>query len=110
MRQRYKRDLANALQVLNINELKVFYAIIVHYWSNYKYFISKQNFFNLWCELNDICHELDESFPDAHDDHKEMVSFCKAHPYYFIDILSPTLVNMLTDETEEHIKAFSLSE
>ena len=35
---------------------------------------------------------VDEGFPDPYDDHQLLKSFCQAHPYYFIDILSPELV------------------
>ena len=57
-----------------------------------KSFISKQNFFNLWCELNELCSEVDEGFPEPHDDHQLLKSFCQAHPFYFIDILDTGLV------------------
>jgi hypothetical protein len=51
-----------------------------------KVFISKKNFFNLWCELNVLCSEVEEGFPDPYD--RELIkSYCQAHPYYFIDIL-----------------------
>jgi hypothetical protein len=53
------------------------------------------NFFNLWCELNELCHELDESFPDYHYDHYEIKSFCKQYPFYFIDRLPLELVAKL---------------
>ena len=33
----------------------------------YRFFISKQNFFNLWCELNKLCHEVEDTF-DTHSD------------------------------------------
>ena len=90
-----KAQFKTYLRKFNRNELKAFYCLIVHYWANYKYFITKQNIFNLWCELNELCHEMDDSFPDPHDDHKAVVSFCKAHPYYFIDMLPPKLVQKL---------------
>ena len=32
-----------------------------------KAFISKQNFFNLWGELNVLCYEADEGFPNVDD-------------------------------------------
>ena len=51
-----------------------------------KYLLS---FLNLWCELNQLCHDIDESFPDPHDEHELVKDYCKAHPYYFIDILPP---------------------
>ena len=62
---------------------------MVHYWVKNKSFISKQNFFNLWCELNKLCSEVDEGFPEPHDDYKLLKSYCQAHPFYFIDILDP---------------------
>lgn len=77
---------------LNKQQLKQFYSILVHYWVNQKVFISKQNFKNLWCELNRICSEVDESFPEPCDDYELIKSFCQAHPFYFIDMLPPKLV------------------
>ena len=65
---------------------------MVHYWVKNKSFISKQNFFNLWCELNKLCSEVDEGFPEPHDDYKLLKSYCQAHPFYFIDMLEPGLV------------------
>ena len=84
--------LHDELLKLDKRQLKLFYSILVHYWVKNKSFISKQNFFNLWCELNELCCEVDESFPDPHDDHHRTTSFCKAHPFYFIDMLEPGLV------------------
>jgi hypothetical protein len=69
--------------------------MLVHYWVKYKFFISSQNFLNLWCELNKLCHEVDESFPDPYDDRELLKSFCQAHPYYFIDILDRELITDL---------------
>ena len=80
---------------LNNRQLKMIYGILVHYWVKNKYFISSQNFLNLWCELNYLCSEVDESFPDPYDDHELLKSFCQAHPYYFIDILDPELITDL---------------
>ena len=90
-----KRQLRNTLERLDKYQFKLFLNIIVHYWANYKFFLSKMNFFNLWCELNEFCHETDESFPDQHTDHKLMKSFCLEHPYYFVDILDLELVKKL---------------
>lgn len=73
------------LSKLSLLQFKQFYCLFVHYWTNYKCFISQQNLFNLWCELNQLCHESDESFPDQYDDHEVMKSFCMTYPYYFID-------------------------
>ena len=65
---------------------------MVHYWVKNNSFISKQNFFNLWCELNELCSEVNEGFPEPHDDYKLLKSYCQAHPFYFIDILDLGLV------------------
>ena len=90
-----KAQFKTYLRKFNRNELKAFYCLIVHYWANHKYFITERSFFNLWCELNQLCHEMDESFPDQYNDHKAVASFCKAHPYYFIDMLPTKLVQKL---------------
>ncbi len=84
--------LKEELLKLDKRQLKLFYSVLVHYWLKNKSFISKQNFFNLWCELNELCNEVDEGFPEPHDDHQLLKSFCQAHPFYFIDILDPGLV------------------
>ena len=84
--------LKDELLKLNKRQLKLFYSVLVHYWLKNKSFISKQNFFNLWCELNELCSEVDEGFPEPHDDHELLKSFCQAHPFYFIDILDTELV------------------
>jgi len=76
------------LSKLNKDQLKAFYGMLVHYQVSQKAFISKQNFFNLWCELNKLCYEVDESFPDIYD-HELVKSYCHQHLYYFIDILEP---------------------
>lgn len=91
-------DLYEYLLKLNAYQFKIFYGALVYYWAKYKLFISKQNFFNLWCELNLACHELDESFPDQYDDRDLICSFCKAHPYYFIDRLPIPLIAKLFAE------------
>jgi hypothetical protein len=90
-----KIQLKNTLEALDKYQFKLFLNIIVHYWANYKFFMSKMNFFHLWCELNELCHETDESFPDQHTDHKLMKDFCIKHPYYFVDILDLGLVKKL---------------
>ena len=87
-----KSILKDELLKLDKRQLKLFYSVLVHYWIRNRAFISKQNFFNLWCELNELCCEVDESFPDPHDDHHLTTSFCQAHPFYFIDMLEPGLV------------------
>ena len=79
------------LSKLDKAQLKVFYGMLVHYWVTQKAFISKQNFFNLWCELNVLCHEINEGFPDI-TDHELIKSYCHQHPYYFIDILDTGIV------------------
>jgi hypothetical protein len=82
------------LSKLDKAQLKAFYGMLVHYWVNKKAFISKQNFFNIWCELNVLCHEIDEGFPDI-TDHELIKSYCHQHPYYFIDILDTGIVAKL---------------
>lgn len=90
--------LYECLKNLSAAQFKVFYAALVHYWARYKFFISKQNFLNLWCEFNLLCHEFDESFPDPFDDHEAVKDFCHFHPYYFIDRLPLDLVAKLIAE------------
>ena len=85
------------LSKLEKAQLKAFYGMLVHYWVTQKAFISKQNFFNLWCELNVLCHEVDEGFPDI-TDHELIKSYCHQHPYYFIDILDTGIVAKLLCE------------
>lgn len=92
------RPLYVLLNKLDAKHFKIFFSIFVHYWLNHKCFISDQNFLNLWCELNQFCHETDESFPDQYDDRKEISSFCQAHPYYFIDMLPIDLIAKLFAE------------
>ena len=87
-----KEILKDALSKLDKKQLKLFYGILVHYWIKYKFFMSKQGFYNLWCELNELCHDVDDSFPEPHDDYKLLKSYCLANPYYFIDILDTSLV------------------
>ena len=87
-----KSILKDELLKLDKRQLKLFYSILVHYWLKNTSFISKQNFFNLWCELNELCSEVDEGFPEPHDDHQLLKSFCQAHPFYFIDILDAGIV------------------
>ena len=84
--------LKDELLKLDKRQLKLFYSVLVHYWLKNNSFISKQIFFNLWCELNELCSEVDEGFPEPHDDHQLLKSFCQAHPFYFIDILDTGLV------------------
>ena len=88
----YKNELKEYLLKLNTRQFKLFYSMLVHYWVTQKAFISNQNFLNLWCELNLLCSEVDESFPDPYYDRQLIKSFCQAHPYYFIDILDLKLI------------------
>ena len=90
-----KQTLFEYLSKLNAYQFKVFYAAFVHYRVHHECFISKQNLFNLWCELNLLCHELDESFPDQYDDHEALKDYCHFHPYYFIDRLPLELLAKL---------------
>ena len=90
-----KRQLRNTLERLDKYQFKLFLNIIVHYWANYKLFMSKMNFFHLWCELNEHCHAADTSFHDQHTDHKLVKDFCIKHPYYFVDILDIGLIKKL---------------
>ena len=76
------------LSKLDKDQLKIFYGMLVHYRVSQGAFKSEKNVFNLWCELNQLCHEVDEGFPDIYD-HELIKSYCQAHPYYFIDILDP---------------------
>ena len=87
-----KSMLKENLLKLDTHQLKLFYGVLVHYWASHNFFISKRNLFNLWCELNYLCAEVDESFPDPYYDFELLKSFYIQHPYYFIDILSPELV------------------
>ena len=87
-----RSTLKDNLMKLNQYQLKLFYGMLVHYWAEYRYFISHQSFKNLWCELNYLCSIVDECFPDPFDDYELLRSYCHAHPYYFIDILSPEIV------------------
>ena len=93
-----KQALFTYLSKLPVKRLKAFYAALVHYWVNHKFFISRQNFYNLWCEFNLLCHEMDESFPDQYDDHEAIKDYCHFHPYYFIDRLPLDLVAKLFAE------------
>jgi hypothetical protein len=93
-----KQTLYEHLNKLTAKQFKAFYTALVHYWARYKFFISKQNFLNLWCEFNLLCHEFDEGFPDPFDDHEAVKDFCHFHPYYFIDRLPLDLIAKLIVE------------
>ena len=88
-----KIRLKESLLRLDKKQMKLFYGMLVHYWVKYKFFMSKQSFFNLWCELNELCHKFDEGFPEPLGDRELLKSYCISHPYYFIDILAPALVD-----------------
>ena len=108
---RTKSDLQNLLKdplvKLNSKQFKMLYAIIVHCRAHNKHFISTQNLFNLWCELNTLCAEFDESFPSPYDDHLLIKSFCSAHPYYFIDILPLDLIaDLFSKYLDLHLEMF----
>lgn len=93
-----RRLIKESLTKFDTKQFKIFYAIIVHCRAHDKHFISTQNFFNLWCELNILCADFDESFPSPYNDHLLLKSFCSAHPYYFIDILPLDLIAKLFSE------------
>ena len=97
-----KAKLKESLLNLDKRQYKLFYSILVHYWLKNRYFISERNFFNLWCELNKICHDVEEGFPKPHDDRELLKSYCIAHPYYFIDILDTVMVSDLFCEYINH--------
>ena len=92
MKDKNKALLKENLFRLNTHKMKLFYGILVHCWACRRAFISTQNFRNLWCELNYLCSIVDEGFPDPYDDYELLKSFCHAHPYYFIDMLSPEVI------------------
>ncbi len=98
MKNKFQPIIKERLQTLDTHQLKIFYAIIVHCRAHQKSFISAPNLFNLWCELNTLCHDLDPSFPNPYNDHKLLKDFCQAHPYYFIDILPHNLIAKLFSE------------
>ena len=99
-----KRKLKEYMSRLDTQQFKLLYSIIVHYWVKTKAFISEQNFFNLWCELNLICSEVDESFPDPYYDRELIKSYCQTHPYYFIDILDLRLIiNLFCEHCDDSL-------
>ena len=97
-----KIKLKESLLKLDKRQYKLFYGILVHYWIEYKFFVGQRNFYNLWCELNELCHNVDEGFPEPHDDYELLKSYCIARPYYFIDILDTTIVTHLLCEHINH--------
>ena len=103
-----KVTLKENLLKLDQKGLKLFYCILVHYWVKKKYFINDQNFLDLWCELNKLCSEVDEGFPDPYDDHELLKSFCQAHPFYFIDRLdSKLIINLFCHYLNDQIDILS---
>ena len=104
-----RSTLKDNLMKLNQYQLKLFYGMLVHYWAKYRYFISNQSFFNLWCELNYLCATIDEGFSDPYDDRELLRSYCHSHPYYFIDILSPELViNLFCEYLDDRIDILAM--
>lgn len=95
-----RATLKGILLKLDKHQMKLFFGILVHCWASRKAFISTQNFRNLWCELNYLCSMVDEGLPDPYDN-ELLRSFCKAHPYYFIDLLSHEII---TDLFCEHLE------
>lgn len=93
-----RQALYEYLSKLTAKQFKAFYAALVHYWTMDNFFITDQNFRNLWCEFNFHCHEMDESFPDRYDDFELLKDFCHFHPYYFIDRLPLEMVAKLIAE------------
>ena len=99
-----KRKLKEYMLKLDARQFKLFYSIFVHYWAKHKAFITSQSFLNLWCELNLICSEVDDSFPDPYYDRKLIKSYCQAHPYYFIDILDLRLIiNLFCEHCDDRL-------
>ena len=97
------RDLRSKLERMDKEKFKLFYSILVHYWVTEKVFISKKNFFNLWCELNLMCSIVDEGFPDPYD-HVLIRSYCQARPFYFIDILDLRLIiNLFCEHLDDRL-------
>ena len=105
MKDKNDRALLKAnLYKLDNYKMKLFYGILVHCWASQKSFISTQNFRNLWCELNYLCAMVDEGFPDPYDDYDLLKSFCQAHPYYFIDRLSPEIfINLFCEYIDDRL-------
>ena len=107
-KSKFQSIIKERLQKLNTYQLKIFYAMIIHCRAHQKSFISTQNLFNLWCELNSLCYDLDPSFPCPYDDHKLLKDFCQAHPYYFIDILPQDLIaKIFSDYFDQHLETLS---
>lgn len=93
-----KQLLYEELCKLNIKQFKFLYGNIVHCWAHGNGFISDENFNTLWYELNILCYDIDDNFPNPYEDHNELKMFCHAHPYYFIDRLPIEQVAWLFSE------------
>ena len=99
----YSSTLFETLSKLDKAQYKYFYCMLIHYRVSQNAFISKQNVFNLWCELNKLCHEVDEGLPNIYD-HKLVKSYCQEHPYYFIDILDlETVIKLFCEHIDDRI-------
>ena len=92
------------LNQLSKDELKKFYSILVHYWNDYKYFISPQSFLRFWIRVNGLCYMIDKDFPNPRKKYKELKIYCQQHPYYFIDKLRHELVvNLFCQHLEDRL-------
>ena len=92
------------LNQLSKDELKKFYLILVHYWNDYKYFISPQSFLRFWIRVNGLCYMIDKDFPNPRKKSKELKLYCQQHPYYFIDKLRHELVvNLFCQHLEDRL-------
>ena len=102
------RSLYKKLSKLTPLQFKYFYCIFVHCWANHKSFISDKNFLNLWLELNQLCYDVNESFPEQCNN-EELNLYCKAHPYYFIDMLPVDVIaNLFSEYVDKHIDILSV--
>ena len=92
------------LNQLSKDELKKFYLILVHYWNDYKYFISPQSFLRFWIRVNSLCYMIDKDFPNPRKKSKELKIYGQQHPYYFIDKLRHELVvNLFCQHLEDRL-------
>lgn len=102
------RSLYKYLSKLTSMQFKYFYCIFVHCWANHKSFISDKNFLNLWLELNQLCYDASENFPEQCNN-EELNLYCKAHPYYFIDMLPVDVIaNLFSEYVDKHIDILSV--
>ena len=96
------------MKLLTADQFKSFYCFFIQQQDSKHYLISDQNFFNLRCELNQLCHEIDEGFPDQYDDYELMNSFFLAHPYYYMDKLPIELMaRLFAEHVDDHIDILS---